>query len=90
MLDWSRVTRKPGRKLLVVGILATLVLASLTTARAAAPQAAGNTPDFQRESHGSLDADYRTGSVAVTVRQQQAWPPWARPRPGTPSAPRRR
>ena len=73
MLDWSRVARKPGRTLLAVGILATLVLASLTTADAAAPSQAGSAaPDFQREAHGALDADYRTGTVAVTTQQQQA------------------
>jgi extracellular elastinolytic metalloproteinase len=73
MLDWSPVTRKPGRTLLAVGILATLVLASLTTANAAAPGAAASaSPDFQHESHGSLDADYRTGTVAPSAAQQQA------------------
>jgi extracellular elastinolytic metalloproteinase len=67
------VTRKPGRTLLVVGILVTLVLASLTSARAAAPGQTGSAaPDFQRESHGSLDADYRIGTVAVTTQQRRA------------------
>jgi extracellular elastinolytic metalloproteinase len=73
MLDWSRVARRPGRRLLAVGILAALVLASLTTANAAAPsRAAGAGADFQRESHGALDADYRTGTVAPTAQQQRA------------------
>jgi hypothetical protein len=72
MLDWSRVAGKPGRRLLAVGVLAALVLASLTTANAAAPSAGGAGADFQRESQGALDADYRIGALAPTAQQQQA------------------
>jgi extracellular elastinolytic metalloproteinase len=50
-----------------------LVLASLTSAGNAAPsQAGGAGPDIQNESHGSLDADYRTGALAPTAAQLRA------------------
>ncbi|HYZ02010.1 MAG TPA: peptidase M36, partial [Candidatus Binatia bacterium] len=67
------MARKKSGRLLAVGVLAALVLASLTTANAAAPsQVGGAGADFQRESRGALDADYRTGALAPTAQQRQA------------------
>jgi hypothetical protein len=74
MLDWSRAARRRGTTLLILGLLAALVLASIGTSSgaSAAPGKTVTAPDFQREASGSLDRDNRTGAIAPTRAQRQA------------------
>ena len=74
MLDWSRAARRRGITLLIVGLLAALVLASLGTSpgAAASGQPGAATPDFQREQSGTLDLDNRAGALHPSDAQQQA------------------
>ena len=74
MLDRSRAARRRGTTLLILGLLAALVLASIGTSAgaSAAPSKTVAAPDFQREASGSLDLDNRSGAVAPTQAQRHA------------------
>jgi extracellular elastinolytic metalloproteinase len=73
MLDWSRATRKRGTIVLILGLLAALVLASIGTSpgASAAPSQVSATHDFQHEASGTLDLDNRAGAIAPSAAQQQ-------------------
>jgi extracellular elastinolytic metalloproteinase len=71
MLDWSRAARRRGTIVLILGLLAALVLASIgsTAGATPAPSQGIAAPDFQNEAAGALDLDNRGAAVAPTAAQ---------------------